>query len=210
MASGHHSRRLAFTLIELLVVIAIIGVLVALLLPAVQAAREAARRSQCVNNFKQVGLAFLNYESGKAQLPFPTYAQDPATPQIVLGINNWAPHVLPYLEQGNLIAGYDVKIDWWREPNRTIVQNPVSVLTCPSTPNPNRIQDKPETTPPNKTGACGDFVLPTGVHTDINHSLATVDQFPAGADLQGVVAVKSEFNTANELKNVTDGTSNTI
>ena len=210
MASGHHSRRLAFTLIELLVVIAIIGVLVALLLPAVQAAREAARRSQCVNNFKQVGLAFLNYESGKAQLPFPTYAQDPATPQIVLGINNWAPHVLPYLEQGNLIAGYDVKIDWWREPNRTIVQNPVSVLTCPSTPNPNRIQDKPETTPPNKTGACGDFVLPTGVHTDINNSLATVDQFPAGADLQGVVAVKSEFNTANELKNVTDGTSNTI
>lgn len=210
MAADRIPHRRAFTLVELLVVIAIIGVLVALLLPAVQAAREAARRSQCLNNFKQVGLAFLNYESGKAQLPFPTYSQDPLTPQIVLGVNNWAPHVLPYLEQGNLIAGYDVKVDWWKEPNRNIVQNPVSVLTCPSTPNPNRIQDKPETTPPNKTGACGDFVVPTGVHTDVNNSLAAADQFPAGADLQGVVAVKSEFNTANELKNVTDGTSNTI
>lgn len=210
MALGRQALSRAFTLVELLVVIAIIGVLVALLLPAVQAAREAARRSQCLNNFKQVGLAFLNYESGKTQLPFPTYAQDPATPQIVLGINNWAPHVLPYLEQGNLIKGYDVKVDWWKEPNRTIVQNPVSVLTCPSTPNPNRIQDKPESTPPNKTGACGDFYVPTGVHTDVNNSLAAADQFPTGADLQAVIAVKSEFNTANELKAVIDGTSNSI
>lgn len=210
MALGRQALSRAFTLVELLVVIAIIGVLVALLLPAVQAAREAARRSQCLNNFKQVGLAFLNYESGKTQLPFPTYAQDPATPQIVLGINNWAPHVLPYLEQGNLIKGYDVKVDWWKEPNRTIVQNPVSVLTCPSTPNANRIQDKPESTPPNKTGACGDFYVPTGVHTDINNSLAAADQFPTGSDLQAVIAVKSEFNTANELKAVIDGTSNSI
>ena len=210
MVCFRHVRRRAFTLVELLVVIAIIGVLVALLLPAVQAAREAARRSQCLNNFKQVGLAFLNYELGRTQFPFPTYGPDAAAPQIVIGINNWAPHVLPYLEQGNLIKGYDLKVDWWREPNRTIVQNPVTVLTCPSSPNPNRIQDKPEASPPNKTGACQDYVIPTGVHTDINNSLAAADQFPAGADLQGVIAVKSEFNTANELKAVTDGSSNSI
>ena len=210
MVCFRHVRRRAFTLVELLVVIAIIGVLVALLLPAVQAAREAARRSQCLNNFKQVGLAFLNYELGRTQFPFPTYGPDAAAPQIVIGINNWAPHVLPYLEQGNLIKGYDLKVDWWREPNRTIVQNPVTVLTCPSSPNPNRIQDKPEASPPNKTGACQDYVIPTGVHTDINNSLAAADQVPAGADLQGVIAVKSEFNTANELKAVTDGSSNSI
>ena len=64
------SQKRGFTLVELLVVIAIIGILVALLLPAIQAAREAARRSQCVNKMKQLGLAALNYESARKLLPY--------------------------------------------------------------------------------------------------------------------------------------------
>jgi prepilin-type N-terminal cleavage/methylation domain-containing protein/prepilin-type processing-associated H-X9-DG protein len=83
--------RPAFTLVELLVVIAIIGILVALLLPAIQAAREAARRSQCQNNLKQIGLAMNNYESARKALP----------PGCFLGEGSaWSAFILPYLEEG--------------------------------------------------------------------------------------------------------------
>src|SRR5262249_23951200 len=92
---AHSKTRLGFTLVELLVVVAIIGVLVALLLPAVQSAREAARRNQCANNLKQMGLALHNFESQIKRLPW--------------GSENsaiWGPachtYLLPVLEQGNI------------------------------------------------------------------------------------------------------------
>src|SRR4051812_27688053 len=87
-----HSRR-AFTLVELLVVIAIIGVLVALLLPAVQAAREASRRSSCSNNLKQLSLAMLNYESTFNALPG-------GSGRFGCCWGTWMVRVLPYMEQG--------------------------------------------------------------------------------------------------------------
>ena len=197
-------RRPAFTLVELLVVIAIIGVLVALLLPAVQAAREAARRSQCQNNMKQVGLAFHNFESTYNRLPL-AY-----TNSSLPGRNNWAPFVLPYLEQKNLIDGYDLAADWWVNPNRPLVMLRLPVLQCPSTPNPERIQDKPEATPPNKTGACGDYFTPAGVHPDINLVLPNSDQIDAASDLRGVICWYSPTNTENSLAAILDGTSNSI
>lgn len=114
-------RRVAFTLVELLVVIAIIGILVGLLLPAVQAAREAARRMQCSNNMKQIGLAFLNHESAYKYLPKGPYDGDPSLPGMVynepLGAyesgttccnaahpNGWSHwfKILPYMEANNV------------------------------------------------------------------------------------------------------------
>lgn len=119
-------RRNAFTLVELLVVIAIIGILVALLLPAIQAAREAARRSQCTNNMKQIGLAILNYESAKKELPkayTPNYTgSQNSGPCGTNGAfrtppNNLARHfiltfILPYIEQQAIFDRIDLALDW--------------------------------------------------------------------------------------------------
>ena len=106
-------RRLGFTLVELLVVIAIIGVLVALLLPAVQAARESARRTQCVNNLKQIGLACQNFESSTGAFPSAGGSvaefQDAASqagPLYGYEYASWMFQVLPYIEQQGL---YDLR-----------------------------------------------------------------------------------------------------
>src|SRR5688572_11304814 len=92
-AAAGRSARPAFTLVELLVVIAIIGVLVALLLPAVQAAREAARRSQCQNHLKQIGLAVQNYHDARRELP-PSRVAD--------GQQTWLALILDYMEQSSV------------------------------------------------------------------------------------------------------------
>ena len=91
------SRRIGFTLVELLVVIAIIGVLVALLLPAVQAARAAARRSQCQNNIKNLALGVLNYESGQGSFPpgWEIYLSDGKLAKKNQAMWGWTSHVLP-------------------------------------------------------------------------------------------------------------------
>ena len=92
------SRVLGFTLIELLVVIAIIAILIALLLPAVQQAREAARRTQCKNNLKQLGIAFHNYHESHNMLP-PGYVQSSATAK---NEATWGVFILPHIDQAPL------------------------------------------------------------------------------------------------------------
>src|SRR6266705_3373574 len=113
MASFPRKRRRGFTLIELLVVIAIIGILIGLLLPAVQKVREAANRAKCSNNGKQIGLAMLNYESQRGTLPpggcTATQTTEPRLPKADHG---WAVWILSNLEQGNAIVGYDFTKNW--------------------------------------------------------------------------------------------------
>ena len=101
-----------FTLVELLVVIAIIGILVALLLPAVQAAREAARRAQCQNNLKQLALAALNHMSTKKQFPEGSRNKVPATPfkQFASPRESWYPYLLPYIEEATAFDRIDFHI----------------------------------------------------------------------------------------------------
>ena len=126
----------AFTLVELLVVIAIIGILVTLLLPAVQSAREAARRIQCVNNMKQTGLALLNFETQNGRLP----AGITGTQTASTGRRFWQGftgflQILPFLEQGvvNGDVNYDDDyISYYTPENQKVFGAPVSVYQCPS------------------------------------------------------------------------------
>ena len=126
--------RPGFTLIELLVVIAIIGVLIALLLPAVQAAREAARRMQCTNNLKQIGLALHGYHDSYGTFPaggwITAYAQ-PATVNMNVG---WSAAILPWLEQRALHDGLNFSLRYNTATNSTAAHTVLAVYLCPSEP----------------------------------------------------------------------------
>lgn len=120
------ARRSAFTLVELLVVIAIIGVLVALLLPAVQAAREAARRTSCSNNLKQLGIAYHNFHDTYGYLP-PAAVGDQYATHFVL--------ILPFFEQKNLYDKIDLTVPMTSGNNNTVIMSPEAVVKtyiCPS------------------------------------------------------------------------------
>lgn len=126
-----------FTLVELLVVIAIIGILVALLLPAVQAAREAARRASCLNNLRQVGLAVHGFINSRQAFP-PGYEfkieSDPSIGNRGTVVNGFFTLILPYLEQRALEASYDYRQGYDHETNQPAINTPVAIYQCPSTP----------------------------------------------------------------------------
>jgi prepilin-type N-terminal cleavage/methylation domain-containing protein/prepilin-type processing-associated H-X9-DG protein len=128
------TRHPGFTLVELLVVIAIIGILVALLLPAVQAAREAARRCQCSNNLKQVGLGLHNYEAVHKVFP-PSANFVSANPEVeTVHYANWIILILPYIEQQPLYTQFNLNVPITDPIHRDARGKRIATLLCPSDP----------------------------------------------------------------------------
>jgi prepilin-type N-terminal cleavage/methylation domain-containing protein/prepilin-type processing-associated H-X9-DG protein len=183
--------RNAFTLIELLVVIAIVGVLVGLLMPAVQKAREAAARIHCQNNLKQIGLACHSYHDANHSLP-PGYRAATSYPGTAPGWG-WAAYLLPYIEQGNLYSQIDFTQPVESQP---AIQTFVSMYICPS--------DNPPPAPFAITDATFDtlcLAAPSSYAATCGSDASEVDD-PTG---NGIFY----RNSATRLTDISDGTSNT-
>jgi prepilin-type N-terminal cleavage/methylation domain-containing protein/prepilin-type processing-associated H-X9-DG protein len=132
------SQRKGFTLIELLVVIAIIAVLIALLVPAVQKVRDAAKRTECSNNLKQIGLALHSYESAKGF--FPGNHRLSAVNSVR---ERWFTKILPHLEEDNIYKNYDENTNWDSPANLPYTSIPLKIATCPAAPNGDRFDGNP-------------------------------------------------------------------
>jgi prepilin-type N-terminal cleavage/methylation domain-containing protein/prepilin-type processing-associated H-X9-DG protein len=154
----------AFTLIELLVVIAIIGVLIGLLLPAVQKVREAANRMKCASNLHNIALAVHHFENTRGYFP-PSWIEGPYPPLgLPSGVNHgfW-PFLLPYLEQEALYSRYRWDLDGRDDGNQPTVNTHLKILQCPSA-QPDRIGRFGTVPYENNTGACTDYAAYRGVH----------------------------------------------
>jgi prepilin-type N-terminal cleavage/methylation domain-containing protein len=198
-----------FTLVEHLVVISIIGVLVSLLLPAVQMAREAARRTQCVNNLKQLGLAVQNFHDARKAVPVSARPVGLTSLPRVAAIT----HLLPYMEETNVRNAFDLSKNWHDAANRTAVSHFVAALQCPSTPvDSTRHDGLPEASPWTPDIAATTDYSPT-VWVDRRLISANLVDSPtafAGAEAENAPGIMEYNNPSSSFKYVTDGLSNTI
>jgi len=207
-------RNRGFTLIELLVVIAIIAILVALLLPAVQQAREAARRSSCKNNLKQLGLAMHNYQSTFGMLP-PAYVRDPNVGDDE-GHWVWSAFLAPYVELGTVYDAFnvgDTPASYAFGGNIQAMQQSYAVFRCPSDTGPTKHTD---------AGYTIDYFSSSGSRTSnvgvalTNYAVSNNNAYhranSATNHLDGTTGGTGAFwgNSNCRIRDISDGLSNTI
>lgn len=181
-------RREGFTLVELLVVIAIIGILIALLLPAIQAAREAARRMHCTNNLRQISLAVHLYHDTYRKLPsartvFKSEGTEYGSALLI---------ILPYIEQATTLASYDPEVGIFDPRNRGVATAPIPVYRCPSMVLERQV---PDLSCSGEYGAPGSYGISTGTSRPVESHTGAIIR-----PEEGPVAIKD----------ITDGTSTTF
>ena len=211
-------RRAGFTLVELLVVIAIIGVLVALLLPAVQSAREAARRMRCTNQLKQIGLACHNVHDVTGTFPSGHRVTYNGSTQVYF--MGWAVQILPYIEQDALFKQYDDTVPNLHANNKFVRESFMATYTCPS-----ELKTKQILIPATQAdaGAAGTVAFMMSTYRGMSGVSATgFDQWAGyptevivnmaqGAGLRGMLHTDWPSGVSPErMANITDGTSNTL
>lgn len=198
------NRRRGFTLVELLVVITIIGMLVSMLLPAVQAAREASRRAACFNNLKEIGLAALNVENATGALPFLSmrpYSSGTTT-------NGWMVKLLPALEQVELFDHYNPDLDWYDSANEEVGATRLKIFECPTSMIAQRVvsgqgNGSPWPTTATYRGATTDYVASGGLCGGMVPAYA-----PSGTDTLNCGAMA--LNQGWRISDIPDGASNTL
>jgi prepilin-type N-terminal cleavage/methylation domain-containing protein len=210
-AMSTRSKRAAFTLVELLVVIAIIGVLVALLLPAVQAARESARRSTCTNNLKQIGVAINNYEAAKRMYPPGAIWQRWRPPAKQKHHGSLLVHLLPYIEQQSLYAAFDFKqvsIDNAVFPGTTrrVGAEIVETYLCPSDDNEG---DYSEFAVHNYAASNGPTEVYDNPNCSCTHEWKSLEMAPID-NRDNFAGPFTRLGLVTKPSQITDGVSNTI
>lgn len=202
--------RSAFTLVELLVVIAIISILVGLLLPAVQAAREAARRMQCSNNMKQLGLGMLNYETSFQALPSNNPLEQRGGDGLRYVQGPWTLATMPFVELNTTYDQWDQNFGFAEGTNRALLETGFPVYKCPSSPVP-LVADYPPLSPAFSadfaaTGGAGyqasvvEYAAPLAVREP--------PMLPTSSSVRGFLPQVT--SPQSKLNAITDGTSNTI
>jgi prepilin-type N-terminal cleavage/methylation domain-containing protein/prepilin-type processing-associated H-X9-DG protein len=199
----------AFTLVELLVVIAIIGVLVALLLPAVQMARESARRTQCGNNLKQIGIGLHSFHDTYGSLPPGAVTSSTGVAGRKLNIagnkiHAWVVFLYPYIEQKNLADAYKWEQNWYDAGNKTVREQYVGTMICPSTPIPKRL-DSSSTSSVSWSAAASDYGVMNGVNNTGLNPLGLIER---GTNLKPDGCMR--VDGLQKFSDVTDGLSNTF
>lgn len=205
MKSRPQIHRAGFTLVELLVVIAIIGVLVALLLPAIQAARESARRTECQNHLKQIGLAIQNYHDTQKTFPMGRNRTDQ------FGVS-WAFRLLPEIEEQPVYASFDKTKPVFDNANSVAMRTPIAVYACPSRRGPaaDRNFDN-NNAPPTVLGAAalGDYASNAGIELRTG-MLPGVAEFLSPDAIDTSVAGPIFTGSQVSARRVTDGLSKTL